>query len=364
MIPVLLGVLLIVFTISHFMPGDPVISVLGTEFTEEEYVAKKHEMGLDKSYFEQFFNYVYKLVTRGDLGTSYATSQPVANEIHNRIWISLAIGVLGLLVTALIGIPFGILSATKQYSVWDYSVTVAAMFFASVPGFWLALMMMIVFALKLRWLPASGITTWKHYIMPVLCNAMMSVASTTRMTRSSMLECIRQDYIRTARAKGLKESAVIWKHALKNALIPVITMIGGQMSMLIGGSVIVESIYNIPGMGLQERVVVYKHALVNALIPVITIIGSQVGALVGGSVVVETIFSIPGMGMYLMTSISTRDFPAIMGVVVVLSVFASLANLLVDIIYSLADPRIKAQFAGTNRNRKKKSESGEVEAAA
>ena len=317
MIPVLLGVLLIVFTISHFMPGDPVISVLGTEFTEEEYVAKKHEMGLDKSYFEQFFNYVYKLVTRGDLGTSYATSQPVANEIHNRIWISLAIGVLGLLVTALIGIPFGILSATKQYSVWDYSVTVAAMFFASVPGFWLALMMMIVFALKLRWLSASGITTWKHYIMPVLCNAMMSVASTTRMTRSSMLECIRQDYIRTARAKGV-----------------------------------------------QERVVVYKHALVNALIPVITIIGSQVGALVGGSVVVETIFSIPGMGMYLMTSISTRDFPAIMGVVVVLSVFASLANLLVDIIYSLADPRIKAQFAGTNRNRKKKSESGEVEAAA
>ena len=324
MIPVLLGVLLIVFTISHFMPGDPVISVLGTEFTEEEYVAKKHEMGLDKSYFEQFFNYVYKLVTRGDLGTSYATSQPVANEIHNRIWISLAIGVLGLLVTALIGIPFGILSATKQYSVWDYSVTVAAMFFASVPGFWLALMMMIVFALKLRWLPASGITTWKHYIMPALalafnpmCYAMMSVASTTRMTRSSMLECIRQDYIRTARAKGV-----------------------------------------------QERVVVYKHALVNALIPVITIIGSQVGALVGGSVVVETIFSIPGMGMYLMTSISTRDFPAIMGVVVVLSVFASLANLLVDIIYSLADPRIKAQFAGTNRNRKKKSESGEVEAAA
>lgn len=317
MIPVLLGVLLIVFTISHFMPGDPVISVLGTEFTEEEYQAKKHEMGLDQSFFEQFFNYVYKLVTKGDLGTSYATSLPVANEIRNRMWISLAIGVLGLLVTALIGIPFGILSATKQYSGWDYSVTVAAMFFASVPGFWLALMMMIVFALKLRWLPASGISTWKHYIMPVLCNAMMSVASTTRMTRSSMLECIRQDYIRTARAKGV-----------------------------------------------QERVVVYKHALVNALIPVITIIGSQVGALVGGSVVVETIFSIPGMGMYLMSSISTRDFPAIMGVVVVLSVFASAANLPVDIIYSIADPRIKAQFAGTNRNRKKKDdEKAQMEAA-
>lgn len=153
--------------------------------------------------------------------------------------------------------------------------------------------------------------------MPVLCNAMMSVASTTRMTRSGMLECIRQDYIRTACAKGV-----------------------------------------------PERSVVYKHALVNALIPVITIIGSQVGALVGGSVVVETIFSIPGMGMYLMSSISSRDFPSIMGVVVVLSVFASAANLLVDIIYSIADPRIKAQFSGSNRNKKRKKDDEQLEVTA
>ena len=182
-------------------------------------------------------------------------------------------------------------------------------------GFWLAMEAILIFSAKLRILPASGLTSWKHYIMPVVCASMMTLASLVRMTRSSMLEVIRQDYIRTARSKGMKEKRVIFKHALKNALIPVIT-----------------------------------------------ILGNQVGMVVGGSIIIETIFNIPGMGSLMLSAINQRDYPVIMGVTLVTSLFVCICNLLVDIIYSLVDPQIRSQFVSGKR--RKKSEKAEKEAAA
>ena len=186
---------------------------------------------------------------------------------------------------------------------------------ASIPGFWLALEGIVVFSIKLGVLPASGLSTPAHYVLPVLASGMMSLAGTTRMTRSSLLEVIRQDYIRTARAKGLREMAIVRKHALKNALIPVITMIGGQVSMVIGGNVIIESIFNIPGLG-----------------------------------------------SLMVTGINNRDYPTIMGITLVIAIFVCCMNLLVDLAYAAIDPRIKAQFSGGNKRRKKAAKTEEVKA--
>ena len=315
MIPVLLGVLLLIFILGNLMPGDPVMSRLGSSYTQEEYDELSHEMGLDRPIIVQFCDYVYKLVTQGEMGTSYNSYRSVKAELDGRISVTFKIGILATTVTILISIPLGILSATKQYSVLDYSVTTVSLILASLPGFWLALMMMLLFSLKLGWLPSGGLQSWKGYIMPILANALMPLASIVRMTRSSMLEVIRPDYIRTARAKGVPERTVIMRHALKNALIPVITVIGMQISMIAGGSVIVESIY-----------------------------------------------SIPGIGVLLMTAINNRDYPIIQGVVLIISLFVCVVNLLTDIVYALVDPRIRAQF--TSGSKKRKTHKKAEEAAA
>ena len=301
MIPVLIGILFIVFTLSHFMPGDPVQNKLGTNYTQEQYDAMEHELGLDQPFLKQFWDYLVGVVTRFDLGTSYKSYRAVNTMIFERLGTTLKLGIFSSIVTIVISMPLGIISARKQYTPLDYSVTTISLIFASVPGFWLAMMMMILFALKLGWLPSSGIGSWKNYVMPVLAQGLMPLASITRMTRSSMLEVIRQDYIRTARAKGLPENKVIHRHALRNALIPVITVVGMQMSMIFGGSV-----------------------------------------------VIETIFSMPGLGTLLMSSINGRDYPAIMGIVFVLSLSVCVINLLVDLVYAAVDPRIKAQFSSEN----------------
>ncbi len=305
MIPVLLGVMFIVFMINHFMPGDPVISLLGNNYTQEQYDAKEAELGLDKPFLEQFFIYVKNVVTKLDLGTSYQTNRSVSTEILERFPVTLKLGILGILVTVIVGIPFGIISATKQYSALDYGVTVVSMFFASMPSFWMGLMAIIIFSYKLGWLPASGLFTWKHWILPVLTLGLSPVATITRMTRSSMLDVIRQDYIRTARAKGLSESAVIQRHALKNALIPVLT-----------------------------------------------VVGMQLGTIVAGSVVIEAIFAINGTGQLLMTAINGKNYPVINGVVLFLSVSISLMNLLVDLVYGFVDPRIMAQYSSGRKKKK------------
>lgn len=305
MIPVLLGVVFIVFTINQLTPGDPVVNILGSNYTEEQYLAKQEELGLDKPFFEQFFLYVKGIVTEFDLGTSYQTKRSVSTEILERFPTTLRLGLLGVLITIVVGIPFGIISATKQYSALDYGVTVVAMFFASMPNFWMAMMMILLFSQKLGWLPASGLGTCAHWILPALSIGLCPIATVTRITRTSMLDVIRQDYIRTARAKGLSERRVIWKHALKNALIPVIT-----------------------------------------------VIGMQVGMIMGGSVVVEAIFSIPGLGSLMLTAINNKNYPVIQGSVLFLSISICVVNLLVDLIYGFVDPRIKSQYGTAKKTPK------------
>ncbi len=306
MILVLIGVMIIVFTLSYLMPGDPVLNQMPDNYTQEQYDEVQHELGLDQPYVVRLGQYVWGVVTRFDLGTSYMTNRAVTASIAERLWITVRLGILGVLLSVILGIPFGVISAVKQKSAVDYTITILAVFLASIPGFWLALEGIVIFSIKLGVLPASGLSTPLHYVLPVLASGMQSLAGITRMTRSSMLEVIRQDYIRTARAKGLREMTIVRKHALKNALIPVITMIGGQVSMIIGGNVIIE-----------------------------------------------TIFNIPGLGSLMVTGINNRDYPMIMGITLVIAIFVCCMNLLVDLTYAAIDPRIKAKFSGGNKRRKK-----------
>ena len=296
-IPTVLGVVFIVFTINQFTPGDPVILMLGADYTQEQYDATAAELGVDQPFFTQFFNYIKNIVTKFDFGTSYNSKRPVMDEIAGRFGTSLKLGLLSCLASVVIGIPLGVISATKQYSVLDYSLTLSAMFFSAIPNFWLSMMLILVFAQNLKWLPASGLMSWKAYIIPVLASCAGGMAAITRQTRSSMLEVIRQDYIRTARSKGLSEGKVIMKHALKNALIPVITLVGMQLGMIMGGSAVVEAIHNIPGMGTL-----------------------------------------------LLTAITKKDYPTIQTIVLIISVVVCAMNVLVDVVYALVDPRIKAQY--------------------
>ena len=300
MIPILFGVIFIVFTINRLTPGDPTLTILGADAQPAEYEALREELGLNDPFFVQFFNYVKGIVTEFDLGTSYTTRQSVTNEILGRFPTTLLLGVLGVCITVCIGIPFGVISATKQGSVLDYIVTFVSLFFASMPSFWLALMMMLLFSLKLKWLPASGLDTWLGFIMPCLSLGLSPVATVTRLTRSSMLEVIRADYIRTARAKGIAEHAVIVRHALRNALIPVITNVGIQL-----------------------------------------------GHIMAGSVVIESIFGIAGIGTLMVNAINMKNYPVVQGCVLFLSISVCVINLIVDLIYSVVDPRIKAQIIRT-----------------
>lgn len=306
-IPILLGVIFIVFTINQLTPGDPVAGILGNNYTQAQYDAKSAELGLDKPFFTQFFIYLKNIVTKFDFGTSYKSGRSVTTEMLQRFPTTFILAILSVLVTVIIGLPFGIASATKQYSALDYTVTSVAMFFASMPSFWMAMMMMLIFSLNLNWLPASGVDTWKGWVLPTLALGLSPVATVTRITRSSMLDVVRQDYIRTARAKGLGEGEIIRKHALPNALIPVIT-----------------------------------------------VVGMQLGYIIAGSVVIEAIFAIPGIGSWIMTAISQKDYPVIQGSVLFLSLIICLLNLLVDLIYGFVDPRIKAQYISGGKTRKAK----------
>ena len=317
MIPVLLGVILIVFTINRLTPGDPIYAMYGSSITEEQYEQHRTELGLDQPFIVQFINYVKGIVTEFDLGTSYQSRQSVGGEILTRFPTTLALGLLGVLVTAAVGIPLGVIAATHQNSLFDYLVTVISMFFASMPNFWLAMEMIIIFSLNLKLVPATGLATPAAWILPVLSLGLSPVASVTRMTRSSMLEVIRADYIRTARAKGLKEGVVIRKHALKNALINVITVIGMQLSMIMAGSVIIE-----------------------------------------------TIFSINGIGLYMMSGINTQDYPVIQGCVLIIAMAVCVMNLIVDLFYAFVDPRVMAQYTAGSKKKKKKNDDSGPEASA
>lgn len=248
-IPVMLGVIFIVFTIDRFSPGDPVAAELGVGYTQEQYDAKEADLGLDKPFLVQFFNYVTNIVTKGDFGNSYHTEKPVSGSIAERFPVTLKLAIISIVIAVGFGVPFGVISATRQYSLADNAVTTFSLVFAAIPGFWLALMFIICFSVQLKLFPASGYKHWNCWVLPALSAGLSFVATITRMTRSSMLDVVRQDYITTARAKGVAEGTVIRKHALRNALIPIITVIGFQFGILVSGSVIVETIFNMPGMG-------------------------------------------------------------------------------------------------------------------
>ncbi len=305
MIPVLLGVIFLVFTINHFTPGDPVVNLLGSNYTQEQYDRMEAELGLDKPFLVQYVTYVWGIVTEFDLGTSYTSKRAVSDEIIERVPNTLKIGIWGVLSAIFIAIPLGVLAATHQGGVYDYLIRIGTIILAALPNFWVALMSIIVFSLRLGWFPASGLDTWKGWVLPVFSLAIGPIASVARMARSSMLEVIRQDYIRTARAKGLSASAVTRRHALKNGLIPVITVIGSQMSMIMGGSILVE-----------------------------------------------TIFSIPGLGTLMNTAISSKNYPVIQSGILVISITVCVMNLIVDLAYAFIDPRIKAQYASGKKKKK------------
>lgn len=297
LIPVILGVTFIVFSLLYITPGDPARIILGESAPTEAVTQLRHEMGLDKPFLVQYGTYIKKLVVNQDIGRSYVTKRPVMKEIMDCFPSTLKLALLAVTFAILIGIPFGIISAIKQYSIFDTISMVFALIGISMPVFWLGLLLILLFSVKLGWLPASGFSSFKHMIMPALALGAQSVAVVTRMTRSSMLEVIRQDYIRTVRAKGQKESIVVLGHALRNALIPIIT-----------------------------------------------IIGIQFGGLLGGALLTESIFSIPGVGRLMVDAIKMRDFPIVQGGVLFIAIAFSVVNLLVDLLYAYVDPRIKSQY--------------------
>ena len=306
MIPILLGVIIVVFTINFFSESSPAITILGATATPEKVAQVEHELGLDRPYLEQLGNYLLNLITKFDLGNSYVYKTPVAKLIAARLPSTVKIGLMGVLLSIVIGIPLGVLAAVKQYSVFDYGATLLSVILSAVPSFWLALMLITTFSVNLGWLPVSGVGTWKHYVLPVISVAIGPIAMITRMTRSSMLEVIRQDYIRTARAKGLSEGNVVFHHVLQNGLIPVAT-----------------------------------------------IVGMMIGISMTGAIIVETIFNIPGLGTLMNSSISSKDYITIQGCVLVCAFIVTSMNLLTDIAYAIIDPRIKAQYTASSGGRKR-----------
>jgi peptide/nickel transport system permease protein len=297
LIPVLIGVAFIVFTLLYITPGDPAKMMLGERAGEEALRQFRAEQGLDKPFLAQFGNFLLKAVTKGDVGNSYITKRPVTEEIVDAFPQTLKLAGYSMIIALCVGIPFGIISAIKQYSVFDTSVIILAMIGISMPAFWLGLLLILLFSVNLGWLPSSGFDSFKAMILPSITLSTGSIAMLTRMTRSCMLEVIRQDYIRTARTKGQKESVVIIRHALGNALIPVIT-----------------------------------------------VSGLQFGYLLGGAMLTETIFAIPGVGRLMVNAIMMRDFPTVQGGVLFVALAFSVVNLLSDLLYGFVDPRIKAQY--------------------
>jgi peptide/nickel transport system permease protein len=298
---ILLFVTVIVFMIMHLLPGDPVRIMLGDEATPEQIELMRKELGLDKPLPVQYLSWLGD-VLQGDLGRSIAYKQDVNELVAKRIPITFHLGFSAFILAVIIGIPAGVIAAVKRGSWIDSLITVSANIGMAVPTFWLGILGVYLFALKLGWLPVQGYTSpfedpWQSFrqsVMPIILMSLTALASLTRQTRSAMLEVIRQDYIRTARSKGLSERRVILGHALRNALIPVVTLLGMQLGFLVGGSVFIEQVFNIPGMG---------------------------------RLMVQSIFG--------------QDYVVVQSVVLIVAATVALANLLVDIAYGYIDPRIR-----------------------
>jgi len=298
MIPVLLGVTLLVFIIMDLAPGDPVLLILGDNATEEARIAKAEELGLDQPLLIRYYKYITNFL-RLDMGTSFISNRSVSKEVLSRFPNTLKLSLVAATVSMAMALPLGIFAAIKQNSFFDNISMIFSMMGNSMPAFWLGLMLVLVFALKLGWFPVQGANAgWKSYVLPSIAIGLMNMAAVSRTTRSSMLETIRQDYIRMAKAKGITEYRVIMRHALSNALIPIIT-----------------------------------------------IAGVQLGNLLGGAVITETVFAWPGIGRLMVQSVSSRDVPMILGCVLTLSISYSIVNLIADLLYGLVDPRVKSMYS-------------------
>jgi peptide/nickel transport system permease protein len=302
---VLVIVTLMVFLAMRLLPGDPILMIVTrgelTTTTEEEIATLRHEYGLDKPIMVQYVNWITS-VFRGDFGISITQHQPVIKEIAHRLPITLHLSLLAFVISIIIGIPAGIVCAVRRGTWIDTVVTVLANLGITIPIFWLGIMLIYLFALELKWLPVFGYTSptvdfWqstRQLVLPVFCLAIFPIASAARQTRSSMLEVMRQDYVRTAWAKGLMERIIVIRHALKNSLIPVVTLLGMSLSHIIGGSVLIETVFNIPGMG-------------------------RLG--------VNGVFS--------------QDYMVVQAMVFFVAVTVLLVNLIIDISYGWLDPRIR-----------------------
>ena len=300
LIPTVLGVVFIIFLVMSFTPGDPARALLGVSAPQADVDALNHELGYDLPFIQKYFNYIKKMVVEKDFGTSYFTKQSVFDEIWPRYLVTIKLALMGIIISTAIGVPLGILAAVKQYSLLDTIPSILAFFIAAIPSFVLGMLLLFIFSLKLNLLPSYGINSFAHYIMPALAISIPPAAQQLRFTKSSMLETIRQDYVRTARAKGAPENIVIWKHALKNALLPVITNIG--MSF---------------------------------------------GVLIAGAVVAEKLFSIPGIGSLIVDRITYKDEPVIIAGTILIAVVFTVVMLIVDLIYAYIDPRIRAKYTRT-----------------
>ena len=297
LIPTILGVTFILYFVMNIAPGNPGRALLGSSALQADVDALNHELGYDRPFLVKYVNYIKNMVVHMDFGKSYYTKQPVFDEIWPRYIITIKLALMGIILATLIGIPPGIYTAVKQYTLWDTIPSVVAFLISAIPAFVFGLLMLFLFSLKLNWLPSFGSATIWHYIMPTLTVAVLPAAQIMRFTKSSMLESIRQDYVRTARAKGA-----------------------------------------------PERRVIIRHALMNALLPVITMIGLSLGVLVCGAVVAEKMFSIPGIGSLVIDRIVYKDEPIILAGVILISICFTIVMLIVDITYALIDPRIKAKY--------------------
>jgi len=293
LVPVLFGVTLVSFSLLHLVPGDPAELLAGLEATREDVDRIRTEYGLDQPLVVQYLRFVGDAV-RGDLGISIQSRHPVLTLLLQRLAFTLQLSMVSILVASAIGLVAGIISATRQYSFFDTFSMLGALFGISMPIFWLGLLLILVFAVRLHWLPSGGTGTLRHLILPAIALGSASAAVIARMTRASMLEVARQDYIRTARATGYRESVVVFRHALKNAMIPVLT-----------------------------------------------VFGLEFGYMLGGAVLTETVFSLPGIGRLLVEGIFARDYPVVQGAMIAVATTFVLVNLLTDVAYAFFDPRIR-----------------------
>jgi peptide/nickel transport system permease protein len=293
LIPVLFGVTLVSFSLLHMVPGDPAEVLGGQEATKEDIDRIRKEYGLDQPLVVQYVHFVAN-AARGDLGISIQSRHPVRDLLFQRLAFTLQLSLASVVVAAALGLVAGIISSTRQYSFFDTASMLGALFGISMPIFWLGLLLMLVFAARLHWLPSGGTGSIRHLILPAIALGSASAAVIARMTRASMLEVTRQDYIRTARATG---------H--------------------------------------QERIIIFRHALKNAMIPVLTVFGLEFGSMLGGAVLTETVFSLPGIGRLLVEGIFARDYPVVQGAMILVATTFVLVNLLTDVAYAFFDPRIR-----------------------